>query len=64
MDRMETICAEIFPDNCIDGSILCTFLKDNDIKSGIIVAYNGLPPGKINDELKKCSNTHFPAPVK
>ena len=64
IDLMEPICAEVFPGNCIDASSYASFIKDNDVKSGIIVADKGFPPSKINDELKKRPNLHFLTPIK
>ena len=31
IERMEPICAEVFPGNCIDATSYCSFIKDNDI---------------------------------
>lgn len=64
IDRMEPICAEVFPGNCIDASSYASFIRDNDVKSGIIVADKGFPPSKIYDELEQRPDLHFLTPIK
>ena len=64
IERMEPICAEVFPGNCIDATSYCSFIKDNDIRTGIIVADKGFPPSKIKDELVNRPNLHFLTPIK
>ena len=32
IDRMEPICAEVFPGNCIDASSYASFIRDNDVQ--------------------------------
>lgn len=61
---MEPICAEVFPGNSIDASSYPAFIRDNDIKRGIIVADKGFPPSKIKDELKERPDLHFLTPIK
>lgn len=51
MKRMESVCAEVFPGNSIDASSYPAFIRDNDIRKGIIVADKGFPPSKIKAEL-------------
>ena len=48
---MEPICAEVFPGNSIDAVSYRSFILDNDIKSGIIIADKGFPPVRIIQEL-------------
>lgn len=50
IERMEPLCAEVFPGNSIDASSYSTFIRDNDIRAGIIVADKGFPPSMIKDE--------------
>ncbi len=64
MERMEPICAEMFPGNSIDASSYPAFIRDNDIKRGIIVADKGFPPSKIKDELSERPDLHFLTPIK
>jgi hypothetical protein len=64
IEAMEPVCAEIFPGNCIDASAYVSFIRDNDIRKGIIVADKGFPPKKIESELLKRPDLHFLTPIK
>jgi len=64
IERMEPLCAEVFPGNCIDAASYSTFIRDNDIRKGIIVADKGFPPSKIQEELKERPELHFLTPIK
>ena len=64
IERMEPICAEVFPGNSIDASSYPAFIRDNDIQRGIIVADKGFPPSKIKEELSERPDLHFLTPIK
>ena len=64
IERMEPICAEVFPGNSIDASSYPAFIRDNDIRKGIIVADKGFPPSKIKAELSERPDLHFLTPIK
>jgi len=64
IELMEPICAEIFPGNSIDASSYPAFIRNNDIRKGIIVADKGFPPSKIGDLLKERPELHFLTPIK
>jgi len=64
IESMEPICAEVFPGNSIDASSYSAFIRDNDIKKGIIVADKGFPPSAIKAELKDRPELHFLTPIK
>jgi hypothetical protein len=64
IELMEPICAEIFPGNSIDASSYPAFIRNNDIRKGIIVADKGFPPSKIGDLLKERTELHFLTPIK
>ena len=64
IERMEPICAEVFPGNSIDASSYPAFIRDNDIRKGIIVADKGFPPSKIREELSERPDLHFLTPIK
>lgn len=64
IEKMEPICAEVFPGNSIDATSYPAFIRDNDIQQGIIVADKGFPPSKIKKELKERPNLHFLTPIK
>lgn len=64
IELMEPICAEVFPGNSIDASSYPAFIRDNDIRRGIIIADKGFPPGSIKEELGKRPDLHFLTPIK
>lgn len=64
IERMEPVCAEVFPRNSIDASSYPAFIRDNDIRKGIIVADKGFPPSKIKAELEERPDLHFLTPIK
>lgn len=63
IEMMEPIYAEVLG-NSIDASSYAAFIRDNDIKNGIIVSDKGFPPSKIKSELQICPNFHFITPIK
>lgn len=64
IEAMEPICAEVFPGNCIDAVSYRSFILDNDIRSGIIIADKGFPPVQIIQELGDRPGLHFLTPIK
>ena len=64
IEQMEPVCAEVFPGNSIDASSYSVFIRDNDIRKGIIVADKGFPPSKIKEELAERPELHFLTPIK
>ena len=64
IELMEPICAEIFPGNSIDSKSYLAFIRDNDLRRGIIVADKGFPPSKIKEELSERPDLHFLTPIK
>ncbi|MFQ9396219.1 MAG: transposase [Lachnospiraceae bacterium] len=63
IEQMEPVCAEVFPGNSIDASSYSAFIRDNDIRKGIIVADKGFP-SKIKEELAERPELHFLTPIK
>ena len=64
IEKMEPVCAQVFPGNVIDASVYATFIRDNGIDKGIIVADKGFPAKQIEDELKQRPQLHFLNPIK
>ena len=64
IEAMEPICAEVFPGNSTDAASYRSFIRDNDLKRGIIVADKGFPPSSIKDELSERPDLHFLTPIK
>jgi hypothetical protein len=55
IELMESIRAEIFPGDSIDASSYPAFIRDNDIRKGIIIGDKWFPPSKIAGLLKEGS---------
>lgn len=64
LERMEPICAEVFPGNSIDATSYRSFIVDNDIRRGIVVSDKGFPPKQIAQELAQRPELHFITPLK
>ena len=64
IEDMEPICAEVFPGNSPDAASYRSFILDNDIKQGIIIADKGFPPSCIKEELSERPGLHFLTPIK
>ena len=64
LERMEPICAEVFPGNSIDATSYRSFIVDNDIRKGILLDDKGFPPRQIVQELKERPDLHFITPLK
>ena len=64
IEEMEPICAKVFPGNCIDASAYASFIRENNLTRGIIVADKGFPPSMIAEELKARPDLHFLTPLK
>ncbi len=64
IEAMELICAEVFPGNSIDAVSYRSFIVDNDIRNGIIIADKGFPSVQIIKELGDHPDLHFLTPIK
>ncbi len=64
IEAMEPVCAEVFPGNSIDASSYAAFIRDNDIRKGIIVSDKGFPPSQIKKELDERPDLHFLTPIR
>lgn len=64
IENMEPICAQVFPGNSIDAISYRSFIRDNDIRKGIIIADKGFPPSQIEEELRQRPDLHFLTPIK
>ena len=60
----EPLCSEAFPGNSIDAVSVTSFLRDNSIRRGIIVADKGFPLKNIQEELDKNEELHYILPLK
>lgn len=64
LEKNEPICSEVFPGNCIDAVSYHSFISQNHIEKGIIVADKGFPPSAIEEDFKAHSCLHFLTPLK
>lgn len=64
LEKEEPICSEVFPGNCIDASAYHTFISDNKLDRGVIVAGKGFPRKAADSELKAHSELHYLTPLK
>lgn len=64
IEKIEPVCAEVFPGNSIDASSYAAFIRDNDIRKGIIVSDKGFPTARIKAELDSRPDLHFLTPIK
>lgn len=60
----EPLCSEVYPGNNIDATTFSSFIRNNSIKKGLIVADKGFPLKNIEDELKQNKELHFLLPLK
>lgn len=64
IEKMEPVCAEVFAGNRVDASAFATFVRDQKLTRGIIVADKGFPPSQIQDELIGHPDLHYLIPIK
>lgn len=64
VEKLEPLCAEVFPGNCIDAKAYSTFIRDNKINKGIIIADKGFPPSKIEKDLLDNRELHYISPIR
>ena len=60
----EPLCSEVYPGNNIDAITVTSFIKDNSIQKGIIVADKGFPLKNIKEALDKNNELHYLLPLK
>ena len=64
LEKMEPVCAQVFPGNSIDAVSYRSFIRDNKIRHGIIISDKGFPPNEIRDILASQPWLHYLTPVK
>lgn len=64
LEKMEPVCAEVFPGNEIDSVAFPAFVKDNDICRGILISDKGFPIRKIETLLADRPDLHYLSPLK
>lgn len=64
VERMEPVCAEVFPGNHVDAASFASFVRSRRIERGIIIADKGFPPDKIQEALENHPCLHYLIPLK
>lgn len=64
LEEMKPICSQCFPGNMLDLTSYSGFIKNNGIKSGIVVGDKGFPAKSIEDIVKDNPNLHYFNPMK
>lgn len=64
LSRMEPVCSEVFPGNMLDLRAYEAFVKENGIKSGVLVGDKGFPSSSIEEVLKENSELHYLNPLR
>jgi len=64
LELMEPICCKCFPGNMIDGRSYSSFISENGIKRGLIVADKGFPANAAEEEFRNNPDLHYLNPIK
>lgn len=64
LEKMEPICAQVFPGNSIDAVSYRSFVSDNNLRKGIIISDKGFPPNEIREILARNPLLHYITPIK
>jgi hypothetical protein len=64
LEAMEPICSKCFPGNMLDLTSYESFIKENGITKGIIVADKGFPASAVKDQFRECPDLHYLNPIK
>jgi len=64
LERMEPVCSKCFPGNMLDLTAYESFIRENGIVSGIIVADKGFPANAAESCFNERPNLHYLNPIK
>jgi hypothetical protein len=64
LERMEPICSKCFPGNMLDLTSYESFIRENNITKGIIVADKGFPSSAASDHFGKNPDLHYLNPLR
>ena len=59
IEKMEPVCADVFPGNSVDSTSYESFVRENGITKGTILADKGFPPNQIREWLKNHPDLHY-----
>ena len=64
LEKMEPVCSKCFPGNMLDLTAYESFIRENGITSGIIVADKGFPADAAEPCFSESPNLHYLNPIK
>jgi transposase len=64
LEAMEPICSKCFPGNMLDLTAYESFIRENGITKGIIVADKGFPASAVKDQFRENPDLHYLNPIK
>lgn len=64
IETKEPVCCKVFPGNMIDATSYDDFIKENNIKSGLLIDDKGFPPSNIKHILSNSKDLGFLTPLR
>jgi len=64
LEAMEPICSKCFPGNMLDLTAYESFIQENGITKGIIVADKGFPASAVKNQFQENPDLHYLNPIK
>ena len=64
LEKMEPICSKCFPGNMLDATSYSSFISENKITKGIIVADKGFPEAAAHEHFVANKDLHYLNPIK
>ena len=64
LEIMEPVCSKCFPGNMLDLTAYESFIRENGITKGIIVADKGFPESAAHDQFRENPDLHYLNPIK
>ncbi len=64
LEAMELVCSQCFPGNMLDATAYESFIRENGITKGIIVADKGFPSQAAESEFNAHPDLHYLNPIK
>lgn len=64
LEEMEPVCSKCFPGNMLDATSYKSFIAENGITKGIIVADKGFPESTAHEHFEKNPDLHYLNPIK
>ena len=64
LEAMEPICSKCFPGNMLDLTAYESFIRENGITKGVIVADKGFPASAAQDQFRENPDLHYLNPIK